>query len=79
MNKKINILFTQSTNHIAGGEINLISLLNTIDTDRFEVSLLYNSVLPIKTYIKNLIINRGCFKHPNIPNSSGTIVVLHIS
>ncbi|MCK5632577.1 glycosyltransferase, partial [bacterium] len=64
MNKKTKILFTQSTNHIAGGEVNLISLLNTIDTDRFEVCLLCNPYLKIKSHIKSNRIQIIPFKFP---------------
>ncbi len=53
MNKKNNILFTSSTSHIAGGEINLVSLLNSIDTNKFGVYLAYTSASEMHRYIKN--------------------------
>ena len=64
MKKKINILFTQSTNHIAGGEINLISLLNTIDKNIFRIYLLSNQNLGIDVYLKNQKVCIIPFKFP---------------
>lgn len=51
--KPYNILFVSSTEHMAGGELNLIALLNTIQLEVFSPILLFNPLSAMNTYIKH--------------------------
>ncbi len=50
---KKNILFVSSAPHVAGGEINLLALLDTIDFARFTPYCLYNPLSHFETYQLN--------------------------
>lgn len=51
--KRKNILFTSSAPHVAGGEINLLALLDTIDTTKFIPYCLYQPGSHFETYDLN--------------------------
>ena len=50
MRGRKNLLFVSSTPHIAGGEVNLLALLDSIDTTRFNPYCLYNPLSRFDIY-----------------------------
>lgn len=68
MNKKKKVLFLSAAPFIGGGEINLISLLSTIDKDIFDCHLLYNPKSSLEKYIYGLNISKFDFPEYRINN-----------
>ena len=73
-NKKVvskmrNVLILSSASHVAGGEINLIDLIRTIDQKKFHCHLAYHSDSKMEEYIQacNLLpIPWACYEKKNI-------------
>jgi len=69
--KKYNILFTSSTPHVAGGETNLLALLDTIDSKKFSSFCLFNpesglDKLPLKNRVKFIPASLPVYAKKNI-------------
>ena len=69
--RKYNILFTSSTPHVAGGETNLLALLDTIDSEKFSSFCLFNpnsglNKLPLKNRVKFIPASLPVYAKKNI-------------
>lgn len=66
MEKKIkkNILFVSSSAHIAGGETNLLALLNSIDDNEIDIYCMYNPLTNLNKYILSSSIRMFPFEPP---------------
>ncbi len=86
MPKKIsekNILFVSSAPHVAGGEINLLALLDSIDTARFTPYCLYNPLSHFETFPLRKDVNLFPFQFPiyarkNLVHVASTILRLFV-
>jgi len=50
--KRLNLLILSSSSHVAGGEINLVSLIQTIDQEKFLCHLAYHPLSRMDEYIQ---------------------------
>ena len=76
---RTNILFVSSAHHIAGGEINLLALLDTIDCGRFKPYCLYNPASHFEVWKLQAGVSLSPFHFPVYSKKSvSSIVIAHV-
>lgn len=73
--EKVNILFVALNSHIAGGEINLISLLNTLSDKSIVPYFMYNPSSGGNAYIKNEEVKFIPIKMPKYSKGSFLLLI----